>query len=94
MPSGIERSIGRLEGKVDGIVGDIKTISDSMNALKSSFDVLEKGRLSNLEVSFASLQAEVQVKAKNTALWAGAIISVSVSVVSGVLIYIITRKGI
>ena len=93
MSSAIERSIGRLEGKVDGITNDIKIMSESMNALRASFDILEKGRLSRLEVNFATLQAEINTRAKNIALWAGAIVSGCISIVSGIIIYVLNLKG-
>ena len=82
----VERSIGRLEGKLDTVV---TIVTD----LKAQFDVLEKGRLSGLEVSFATLNAEVGTRAKNTALWTGAIVSICVSIASGIIIYILNLKG-
>lgn len=74
-----ERSLGRVEGKLDSV---ISVVTD----LKSSFDSLEKGRLSRLEVAFATLHTEVSVKAKNSAMWSATIISVVVSVVTAIII--------
>ena len=85
MSANLERSIGRLEGKVDVVIEDIKLISDNMTALRASFDILEKGRLSNLEVSFASLQAKVQERARNTALIYSGTISFAISILSAII---------
>ena len=50
-PNNLERSLGRLEGKVDGMAINIQTIDQSIKELRASFDVLEQGRLSGLEAS-------------------------------------------
>lgn len=78
--STIERSIGKLEGKMDMMVS-------SMNALSASFDSLEKGRLSRLEINFAELNTNVQDKAKNTALWTSGIVTLIVSTVIALVIH-------
>ena len=77
--NGLERSIGRLEGKVDALITEVKD-------LKKSFNTLEEGRVSTLEHDFAKLYTEVKIKAKNTAMWMSAIISIGVSVLTAVLI--------
>ena len=78
----MERSIGRLEGKLDLVV-------TSITGLQSAFDTMEKGRLSRLEVSFNTLQTQVSLKAKSSALWYGLIASASTSVISGVILYLL-----
>ena len=90
-PNNVERSIGRLEGKIDGMVMDIQNVNQSMTNLKSSFDVLEQGRLSGLEVRFATLQAEVSLKAKNTAMWASSIVAGAISIISGAVLFFIAK---
>ena len=92
----VERSIGRLEGKIDGMVVDIQNINQSMSNLKAAFDVLEQGRLSGLEVNFAALKTEVNLKAsntaRNTAVWFSGIMSLSVSVISALITFFIINK--
>lgn len=74
--------LGAVEGKMDLVVSSIA-------ALKESFDQMEKGRLSRLEVAFATLDTEVGTKAKNSAMWYSASMSVLGSVVSGVILYLL-----
>lgn len=77
--------IGRLEGKLDSVVSMV-------GELKGSFETMEKGRLSKLEVQFATLYAELSVTARNSAaVWAVAA-SVIASIISALSIYFI--KGI
>ena len=57
----LDRSIGRLEGKVDFI---IKEMSD----LKGAFSVLEAGRLSKLESQVSGLIVKVGVISGGIAL--------------------------
>ncbi len=78
-PNGIERSIGRIEGKLDLM---INTITD----LKTSFDSLEKGRLTRLEVAFNTLQTEIEYKAKSVATWRALVFSIIASVISAILV--------
>lgn len=73
------RAIGKLEGKMDLMV-------NSVSNLASSFESLEKGRLSRLEIGFATLNTEVKDKARNTAVWSGAIVAIIVSVATAVII--------
>lgn len=50
----LERALGRVEGKMDLMV-------TSVNNLAASFESLEKGRLSNLEIKFANLQGRITI---------------------------------
>lgn len=52
MEEGVERSIGRLEGKLDLVI-------DTMTELKAQFISLEAGRLSKLESTVAGLVVKV-----------------------------------
>jgi hypothetical protein len=83
----LERSLGRLEGKMDSMVA-------SMNHLASAFDNLEKGRLSTLEINFARMQVEVYDRAKSSSMWTSAIISLIISTFSGLMVYLLKSKGI
>lgn len=65
--SGVERSIGRLEGKIDLIVNQV-------SGLRAEFMTLEAGRLSKLERDFANLIGRL------TAIMAGVSIAVSLGV--------------
>lgn len=81
----LERSLGRLEGKMDSMVS-------SMNHLTSAFDNLEKGRLSTLEINFAKMQVEVFERAKSSSIWTSAITSVIVTVIASLIVYLIKSK--
>lgn len=50
----VERSIGRLEGKVDLVI-------TTMDKLKDAFETLESGRLSTLEKDFANLTGKITI---------------------------------
>ena len=54
MPENFERSLGRVEGKLDLI---IKEMSD----LSTAFRTLEAGRLSNLETKVANLTVRIAI---------------------------------
>ncbi len=54
MTDEIQRSIGRLEGKLDYLV-------NSVNTLAASFKTLEEGRLSQLEREFALLTGKITI---------------------------------
>ena len=77
-----ERSLGRLEGKMD-------SMTEVMTRLANSFDNLEKGRLSTLEINFAKFYTEINTKAKNAAFWTSAITAIFVSVVSAIIVYLL-----
>ena len=81
----LERSLGRLEGKMDSMVA-------SMNHLASAFDNLEKGRLSTLEINFAKMQVEVYDRAKSSSMWTSAIVSIIVTVVATIIVYLIKSR--
>lgn len=87
----LERSIGRLEGKLDSTVFMMTSISNDVSGLRNDFATMEKGRLTALEVKFAGLSSEMKVKARNSAMLAGAIISIAVSVISAIIIYFVTH---
>lgn len=91
-PNNVERSIGRLEGKIDGMSVDIQNINQSMTNLKAAFDTLEQGRLSGLEVNFAKLESQVRERAKITATFYASLISIIVSVISASIIFFIIKK--
>lgn len=74
----IERSLGRVEGKLDLLV---KSVSD----LSSAFQNLEAGRLSRLEVKVNTLDVQTREKAKNTALFWAFISSLTVSAIAALL---------
>lgn len=87
MSANLERSIGRLEGKVDGMSVNVQNIDQSMKDLRASFDTLEAGRLTGLEISFASLKAKTQAESRNTALIFAGMISLVISIISIVIGY-------
>lgn len=77
----IQRSIGRLEGKLDSVLGVVSKLS-------VDFTALEQGRLSRLEVAFNTLETETNVKTTASARWTAAIMSIGVSVIAAVISYI------
>lgn len=79
-----ERSLGRLEGKVDSIVNMMQGMQGEVTSLRNDFGTMEKGRLSRLEVQFATISTEVGVKARSQAIWASATISLSIAIVAAV----------
>ena len=83
----LERSIGRLEGKVDLVVATITQLS-------SDFTTMERGRLSVLEVKVNTLQTENKDKARSTAIWVSAIVGVIVSVVSSIIVFYLTYRKV
>ena len=50
----VERSIGRLEGKIDLVIQEV-------SGLKVSFNTLEEGRVSTLERNFANLTGKLSM---------------------------------
>ena len=73
--NGLERSIGRLEGKLDSLIVKVDN-------LDKSFIKLEEGRISTLEHDFAKLTGKLSIIA--------VIISAGISILSAVLINIFT----
>jgi hypothetical protein len=84
----LERSIGRLEGKIDGLAIGMGSLKADVVSLSNDFS----GRLSRLEISFATLSTEVSVKAQSKAIWISAGMSFIVSVVSAMVIYLIIHQ--
>ncbi len=79
-----ERALGRLEGKMDSMVS-------SVNALASSFESLEKGRLSRLEIKVAEIVTENTAKTKSTALWVSLVISIAIAIIPQIITYLIAH---
>ena len=79
-----ERALGRLEGKMDAMVS-------SVNALASSFESLEKGRLSRLEIKVAEIVTETGSKSRNVALWVSSIVVIVGGIVSNIVAYYLIR---
>lgn len=75
----IERSLGRVEGKLDSLIVTVTHLSNS-------FQQLESGRVSALESGYATLKAESTSQAKNTAMWVSAFISIGITVIGSFLI--------
>jgi hypothetical protein len=76
------QDIGRLEGKMDLLITMVDKLSDA-------FHTLESGRLSELEVKFATMATEVETKAKMSALWWALLASIVTSVTSGIILFLI-----
>ena len=90
----VERSIGRIEGKLDSAIVAVSQVGGEVKSLRDDFATMEKGRLSRLEVSFASLETTVNLKAKNTAMFWGTIMSIIASIVSAILVsFFLTALG-
>jgi hypothetical protein len=82
--AGMERSLGRVEGKLDLAL-------TAISALGASFDALEKGRLSRLEVQFATMETTLRVEAKSTATRNAVLWSLVTSSVSGIAILLVVH---
>lgn len=84
-----ERAFGRLEGKLDSVVGIVAE-------LKGDFAKMERGRLTKLEVAFATLKSELSASTKSeankSAMWASIISSIVSSVIAAVILYFILGK--
>lgn len=87
----LERSLGRVEGQLNSLVAVVNTLSANITSLSNDFATMEKGRLTALEVKFATLSTEIELKAKNSGMVSGAIISVIVSVASAFILYYATK---
>ena len=64
----------------------------SVNALASSFESLEKGRLSRLEIKVAEMITTTNNKAKNTSIWVSFFVALIVGVTPQIVIYLLTKK--
>ena len=82
-----DRALGRLEGKIDGMMLLVGEVKSDVNQLRTDFSEMEKGRLSRLELSFNTLKTETEYKAKQHAMIVASIASVAGSVISGVILY-------
>lgn len=59
--NGIQRDIGRLEGKIDTLTTSIGNVHKEVGGLRNDFMDMEKGRLSKLEVEVATNAAKMKV---------------------------------
>lgn len=89
--AGIERSFGRMEGKLDSLTTSITDLKGAIVGVQNDFATMEKGRLTRLEVNFATLQTETAYRAKTAAIITGIITSVLSSVVAGTILYAIAH---
>lgn len=79
--------IGRLEGKMDLMV-------QAVNALSSSFESLEKRRLSRAEIAIAEMKTQYGLatqEAQTKAVWMAIFVSAVLSVVGGVAVTLILK---
>ena len=74
--NGTERSLGRLEGKLDLIIKDV-------SELNASFHELEQGRLSRLEIQFSNLTGKLTIVA--------AVVSIGISALFFILQYFVIK---
>lgn len=82
----IQRSLGRIEGGISELKSSVDLIRQDHAGLRAEFNKLEAGRLTRLESAFAVQQTEIKIKARNTAIWMSAVISLGVSILSAILI--------
>lgn len=88
---GMERSFGKMEGKIDGLTTHVTDLKGSIMSLQQDFQTMEKGRLTQLEVKFATLSTEVAYSAKNISFYTAIAASVASSVVAGVILYFLVQ---
>lgn len=85
-PQDIVYRLGEVGGKLDSAINAIGIVGSEIKSLRDDFQTMEKGRLSRLEVTFATLETTVSLRAKNSAIVWAAGMSVVTSVVTAVLI--------
>mgnify|MGYP001585274017 CR=1 FL=1 len=86
-----QKDIGRLEGMMAAIHSLVSETRGDVKSLRNDFMEMEKGRLSRLEVAFATVQTEVSLKARNTAVWFALVSSIAASVITGTILFLITN---
>jgi len=79
--------IGRLEGKMEGLVEAMQKFAGEMAAMRLSFENLEKGRLSRLEIAFA----ESIAKRKADAVWIGVLSGGVVSIIVALILHYVFK---
>lgn len=87
----VQRSLGRIEGGITEIKSEVKLMRDDHTRLRQEFSSLEAGRLTRLESQFAVHQAEMSVKAKNTAIIYSTVIGIISSVATAIIINFIVK---
>ena len=68
--------VGELKGNIEGMERSMEKFATEMTAFRNSFDNLEKGRLSRLEIQFANLIGKLTIIATVVSL----VISIGFSV--------------
>ena len=91
-PSTIQRDLGRLEGKLDLILTSMADMKKATENLKQSFDSLEAGRLSSLEKSFVTLEAQTTERLKTSKAWHQALISVATFIIGYLILWFLKVK--
>lgn len=86
-PLEVQRSLGRIEGGIDEIKGEIKNIRLDHAGLRAEFNKLEAGRLTRLESEFAVSKAEIHARAGSTARWVAAFTAIIVSVITAGIVH-------
>jgi len=85
----VARSLGRIEGGISEVKTELRLLRDDHVKLRQEFSSLEAGRLTKLESQFAISQAEMHVKAKNTAIYWSIISSIITGIIiAGILNYL------
>lgn len=80
--SEVIRAVGRLEGKLDSMVAMVAE-------LRGDFENMERGRLSKLEVEFATVRTNLSSEMK----WNGTVTAIGASIVgsviTGIILYLV-----
>jgi len=77
--NGLQRAIGNLEGQMKAMTQSMTDFTIEMSSMRTSFDNLEKGRLSKLEIEFANLIGKLTI------------IAIGVSILSSLLVGIVLK---
>ena len=87
----VQRSLGRIEGGISEIKTEIRLLRDDHSGLRSEFNKLEAGRFTRLESEFATSQAVMHAKTKNTAILYSTVVGVIASVMTAIIINFLVK---
>jgi len=83
--------LGEISGKLDSTGAAVISVGNEVKSLRDDFNTMEKGRLTRLEVSFKSLETQVETRAKSSGFWYAIFASASASVISGIVLYALLK---
>ena len=89
----IYSSLGELKGEVKGFKASIEVVRNEVTTIRSDFQSMESGRLTNAEAEIAVLKSrlsiEVDKSVRNTSIWLGILAAIGVNITTAVMLYFI-----